>query len=53
MRVAIDITDAASVRAAFDRRAARARRRILAALSDIDRCERERELAEQINFSAR
>jgi dTDP-4-dehydrorhamnose reductase len=47
--VAIDITDPASVRAAFDC----ARPEFvthLAALSDIDRCQRERELAEQINY---
>ncbi len=46
--VAIDITDPARVRAAF----AVVRPEFvthLAALSDIDRCERERELAEQIN----
>ncbi len=46
--VAIDITDPASVRAAFDE----VRPEFvthLAALSDIDRCENERELAEQIN----
>jgi dTDP-4-dehydrorhamnose reductase len=44
----VDITDPASVRAAFER----ARPEfvtLLAAQSDIDRCERERELAEQIN----
>ena len=47
--VAIDITDAASVRAAFD--AVRPQHVThLAALSDIDRAERERELAETINF---
>jgi dTDP-4-dehydrorhamnose reductase len=47
--VAIDITDPASVRATFER----VRPEFvthLAALSDIDRCQRERELAEQINF---
>jgi dTDP-4-dehydrorhamnose reductase len=47
--ISIDVTDAASVRAAFDQ----ARPEFvthLAALSDIDRCERERELAEQINY---
>jgi dTDP-4-dehydrorhamnose reductase len=47
--VAIDITDPASVRAAFER----ARPEFvthLAALSDIDRAERERELTEQINY---
>lgn len=46
--VEIDIADAASVRAAFGR----ARPDFvthLAALSDIDRCERERDLAERIN----
>jgi len=47
--VAIDITNPQSVRAAFD--AVRPEFVThLAALSDIDRCERERELAEQINF---
>ena len=47
--VAIDITDPASVRAAFD--AVRPEFVThLAALSDIDRCERERALAEQINY---
>ena len=47
--ISIDITDPASVRAAFDE----ARPDFvthLAALSDIDRCERERDLAEQINY---
>jgi dTDP-4-dehydrorhamnose reductase len=47
--VAIDITDSAGVRAAFDR----VRPEFvthLAALSDIDRCQRERDLAEQINY---
>jgi dTDP-4-dehydrorhamnose reductase len=47
--VAIDIADAASVARAFDR----ARPDLvthLAALSDIDRCEREPELAERINY---
>jgi dTDP-4-dehydrorhamnose reductase len=47
--VAIDIADAASVHAAFDK----SRPDLvvlLAALSDIDRCERERDLAERINF---
>jgi dTDP-4-dehydrorhamnose reductase len=48
--VAIDITDPASVAAAFEQ----ARPDFvthLAALSDIDRCERERALAEQINYA--
>jgi dTDP-4-dehydrorhamnose reductase len=47
-QAAIDITDRHSVSRAFDQ----ARPELvvhLAALSDIDRCERERELAEQIN----
>mgnify|MGYP001175600415 CR=1 FL=1 len=47
--VAIDIGDAASVSKAIDQ----SRPDVvvlLAALSDIDRCERERELAERINF---
>ena len=47
--LAIDITDPASVRAAFES----VRPDVvthLAALSDIDRCERERELAERINY---
>ncbi|MBI3836910.1 MAG: NAD(P)-dependent oxidoreductase [Planctomycetia bacterium] len=47
--VTIDITDPASVRAAFEQ----ARPEYvthLAALSDIDRCQRERDLAEQINY---
>ncbi|HEV3138829.1 MAG TPA: NAD(P)-dependent oxidoreductase [Pirellulales bacterium] len=47
--VAIDITDRASVRQAFDW----VRPQFvthLAALSDIDRCQRERELAEAINY---
>jgi dTDP-4-dehydrorhamnose reductase len=46
--LAVDITDPASVRAAFDQ----ARPEFvthLAALSDIDRCQREHALAEQIN----
>ncbi len=46
--LAVEITDPASVRAAFDQ----ARPEFvthLAALSDIDRCQRERALAEQIN----
>jgi len=46
--LAIDITDPVSVRAAFD--AARPDHvTLLAALSDIDRCQREPELAERIN----
>lgn len=47
--VAIDITNRESVRAAFDE----ARPDFvthLAAMSDIDRCERERDLAEQMNY---
>lgn len=47
--LAIDITDPASVRAVFET----ARPEFvthLAALSDIDRCERERDLAERINY---
>jgi dTDP-4-dehydrorhamnose reductase len=47
--VAIDIAEADSVRAAFDK----SRPDVvvlLAALSDIDRCERERDLAERINY---
>jgi dTDP-4-dehydrorhamnose reductase len=47
--VAIDIGDATSVRTAFDQ-ARPAIVILLAALSDIDRCERERDLAERINF---
>ena len=46
--VPIDITDQSSVRAAFDQVRPRAVTH-LAALSDIDRCEREQLLAEQIN----
>lgn len=46
--VPIDITDPNSVRAAFDQVRPRAVTH-LAALSDIDRCEREQELAERIN----
>lgn len=46
--VAIDITDAASVQAAFEQTRPDFVT-LLAALSDIDRCERERELAEEIN----
>lgn len=46
--LAIDITDVQSVRAAFD--AARPRQvTLLAALSDIDRCQREPAVAERIN----
>jgi dTDP-4-dehydrorhamnose reductase len=48
--VTIDIADEASVQAAFDR----ARPdfvTLLAALSDVDRCEREQELAERINVA--
>ena len=46
--LAMDITDPASVRAAFD--AVRPQHvTLLAALSDIDRCQREPQLAEQIN----
>jgi len=46
--VAIDITDARSVRAAFEQ--ARPDAVILtAALADIDRCEREQDFAEQVN----
>jgi dTDP-4-dehydrorhamnose reductase len=47
--VAIDITHESSVEAAFD--AVRPEVVILtAAMADIDRCEREQELAEQVNF---
>ena len=46
--LAVDIADAASVTAAFD--AVRPDQvTLLAALSDIDRCQREPELAERIN----
>jgi dTDP-4-dehydrorhamnose reductase len=48
--LAIDITDAASVRAAFDA-AQPDHVTLLAALSDIDRCQRETELAERINVA--
>jgi len=47
--VAIDITDSASVRAAFDRAQPQFVTH-LAALSDIDRCQQQRELAEAINY---
>ncbi len=46
--LAVDITDAASVEAAFDE-VKPVHVTLLAALSDIDRCQREPELAERIN----
>jgi dTDP-4-dehydrorhamnose reductase len=48
--ISIDIADAASVRAALQKVQPRFVVH-LAALSDIDRCERERELAERINYT--
>jgi dTDP-4-dehydrorhamnose reductase len=48
--VSLDITDPASVRAAFDEVRPEFVT-LLAALSDIDRCQREQELAEKINFT--